>query len=74
MYSIYPLQLHLHKSLASAKYLVPFMRKNGWFYSTGSIAGIFAWHKGYGPEAVRKDIKDDNLALAACEAFMEMEL
>lgn len=62
----------------TAKYLVPFMRERGWNYRITSL-GTFAWEpllRIYGEDAVahKTEIKDDNIAKAACLAFMEVEL
>ena len=61
----------------TAQYLVPFMREKGYQYECGDLDGVFSfwWFdeiNGYGHK--KAEIKDDNLALAACEAFMEVEI
>lgn len=64
----------------TAKYLVPFMRERGWLYEIrmdgqGNIA--FAWQDNIdagATEYIYAEIKNDDLALAACESFMEVEL
>jgi len=61
----------------TAKWLVPFMREKNWLYRVTSL-GTFAWHNT--PDfpddgiAHKAEIKDDNIAEAACKTFMEVEL
>lgn len=61
-----------------AKYLVPFMRERGFKYHipdpTEEYEDHWFWWRNYITEARCEKIKDDNIALAACEAFMEVEL
>jgi len=60
-----------------AKYLVPFMREKGWEFI---CEGKYTDNKDYRQAGWENTyiagvaIKDDNLALAACEAFMEVKL
>lgn len=62
-----------------AEYLVPFMREKGWDYEIkredyGGFSSHFEWT--YGPDSSKHDINakiiNDNLALAACEAFLQI--
>jgi len=61
----------------TAKYLVPFMREKGYKYNLESD-GYFWWvTKNSRRMWIRdqgEEIKDDNIAEAACKAFMEVEL
>ena len=61
-----------------AEFLVAFMRGNGYRYRITTL-GTFVWEpiikiKGDDCLAPIAEIKNDNIALAACEAFMEVEL
>jgi len=56
----------------TAKYLVPFMMEKGWDYDI-MYAKEFRWcHTDH--DRLKAEIKDDNIAEAACKAFMEVEL
>jgi len=59
-----------------AKYLVPFMREKGYEYNLESD-GYFWWitrnNKKMWIRIQGAELKDDNIAEAACKAFMEVE-
>ena len=61
-----------------AKYLVPFMRDKGWgFYVScdNESENYFNWGRNDKPPfAVGADIVEYNSALAACKAYLEVEL
>ena len=65
-----------------AKYLVPFMRERGYSW-TATVYQFsdrlhsdfhFEWWHETKTTVYESDIKDDNIAEAACKAFMEVEL
>jgi len=62
----------------TAKYLVPFMRGKGWSWDKQNSFGMtghkewFIWRETKNP--IRAEIINDNIALAACEAFMEVSI
>ncbi len=62
----------------TAKYLVPFMRRKGYIYNIPLLNPLEFWwvpDKNYEDEKVKSaKIKDDNIAEAACKAFMDVEL
>lgn len=65
-----------------AKYLVPWMRERGFGYEimvyNDKLGHYFFWYgqvvNGEFQDRCRAEIQNDNLALAACEAFMEVEI
>ena len=66
-----------------AEYLVPFMREGGWDYTIYSshfnyksedYSPLFIWWRNEGYVSSEVVIKDDNIAFAACESFMEIKL
>ena len=62
----------------TAKYLVPFMRGNGWSWDKQNSFGMtghkewFIWRETKNP--IRAEIINNDLARAACEAFMEVSI
>lgn len=58
----------------TAEYLVPFMRGRGWMYSV-FFSGDFCWEMQGGKyQSSVTEITNDNIARAACEAFLRVEL
>jgi len=53
----------------TAKYLVPFMREKGYEYDISGAGSYFGWE-----ESTYAEIKNDNIAEAACKAFIEVSL
>ena len=61
-----------------AEYLVPFMREREFYYFVSYMSGsdfpFFSWEHEDLNMIRQIKIKNDNIALAACEAFMEIKL
>lgn len=58
-----------------AKWLVPFMGDNGYQYDIWTVAkSIKIYYFRWDTQNTPTEIKDDNIAEAACKAFMEVEL
>lgn len=56
-----------------AEYLVPFMRERSWGYTAKDYS--FMWESKHNQQKwERAEIQNDNIALAACQAFMEVNL
>ena len=55
-----------------AKYLVPFMRERGFKYHISE--GEYFWWRDYKEKSSFREVRNHKIALAACEAFLEVTL